>query len=155
MRTRLRAGLGERGAAAVEMALVLPVLLLILGGVIDFGRMYLGEVIVTNAARDGARMAATKAYSSADVDLQARKATGGLTPFVAPGVTVTTWPGNGATGTTVCQVDTSPGSSSAPVAKVTVTATNFRWLMLNVVPRLVGGNIAPPTITATASMQCS
>ena len=143
----------DRGAAALEMALVLPVLLLVIGGIIDFGRMYMGEILVTNAARDGARMAATKAYTPADVTLQATKAATGITPFVAPSVTVTTWPAV-ASGKTVCAVDPTPNSSTANVAKVTVTASNFQWMTLNVIPRLVGGNIAAPTISATASMQC-
>ena len=154
MNRLLRRLLGERGAAAVEMALVLPVLLLVIGGIIDLSRMYMGEILVTNAARDGARMAATQAYTSTDVSTQATKAANGITPYVAPSITVTTWPTTSAPAKTSCQVDTSPGSSAASVAKVTVTANNFQWLTLNVIPRLVGGNIAAPTISATASMQC-
>lgn len=55
MRTRLRAGLGERGAAAVEFGLILPVLLTIVGGILDFGRMYNQQILLSNAARDGVR----------------------------------------------------------------------------------------------------
>ena len=47
--------LNERGVAAAEFALVLPVLLLILFGTIEFGMMMYGREIVTNAAREGAR----------------------------------------------------------------------------------------------------
>jgi len=47
--------LNERGAVAVEFALLLPVVLLILFGIIDFGMMMYGREIVTNAAREGAR----------------------------------------------------------------------------------------------------
>ena len=47
--------LNERGAVAVEFALLLPVVLLILFGTIDFGMMMYGREIVTNAAREGAR----------------------------------------------------------------------------------------------------
>lgn len=146
----------ERGTAAVEMALVLPVLLLVVGGIIDLGRMYMGEILVTNAARDGARMAALQSYTGDDVTLQATKAAAGISPFVAPSINVTTWPTPLASpAKTTCQVDPSPGASSAPVAKVTVTTTSFQWMTLNVIPRLVGGNIPAPTISATASMQCS
>jgi Flp pilus assembly protein TadG len=41
----------ERGAVAVEMALLLPVLLLILIGVIEFGRALNVQVSLTEAAR--------------------------------------------------------------------------------------------------------
>lgn len=45
----------ERGAAAVEFALVLPILVLILFGVIEFGGVYNAQLMVTGAAREGAR----------------------------------------------------------------------------------------------------
>jgi Flp pilus assembly protein TadG len=47
--------LNERGATAVEFAILLPVLLLILFGIIEFGMIMYGREIVTNAAREGAR----------------------------------------------------------------------------------------------------
>ena len=46
---------GDRGAAAVETALLLPVLLLIIFGIIDFGRMLNAQITLTEAAREGAR----------------------------------------------------------------------------------------------------
>jgi Flp pilus assembly protein TadG len=49
---------GDRGAAAVEMAIVLPLLLLIVFGLIDFGRMYFTQITLTAAAREGARASA-------------------------------------------------------------------------------------------------
>lgn len=45
----------DRGAAAVEMALVTPLLLLMLFGIIDFGRMLNAQITLTEAAREGAR----------------------------------------------------------------------------------------------------
>ncbi|MBX7445209.1 MULTISPECIES: TadE/TadG family type IV pilus assembly protein [unclassified Arthrobacter] len=48
----------EKGAVAVEMAIVLPLLLLILLGIIEFGRAYNVQVSLTQAAREGARYAA-------------------------------------------------------------------------------------------------
>jgi Flp pilus assembly protein TadG len=47
--------LNERGATAVEFAILLPVLLLILFGIIEFGMIMYGREIVTNATREGAR----------------------------------------------------------------------------------------------------
>lgn len=47
----------NRGQALVELALVLPVLLLILAGTIEFGRVLNQYLVVTAAAREGARAA--------------------------------------------------------------------------------------------------
>ncbi|AMB41237.1 pilus assembly protein TadE [Paenarthrobacter ureafaciens] len=48
----------ERGAVAIEMAILLPLLLLILIGIIEFGRVLNVQVSLTQAAREGARYAA-------------------------------------------------------------------------------------------------
>ncbi|MBD1537476.1 pilus assembly protein [Arthrobacter sp. S13_S34] len=48
----------EKGAVAVEMAIVLPLLLLILLGIVEFGRVFNVQVSLTQAAREGARYAA-------------------------------------------------------------------------------------------------
>jgi Flp pilus assembly protein TadG len=47
----------ERGQSMVEFALVLPILLLLLCGIIDFGWLYYNQVMLSNAAREGARYA--------------------------------------------------------------------------------------------------
>lgn len=48
----------ERGGAMVELAVVLPVLILIAIGVMDYGRVYFTSVAVANAARAGAEWGA-------------------------------------------------------------------------------------------------
>jgi len=48
----------DSGTAAVEMALVLPLLLLLIFGIIDFGRMLNKQIAITAAAQEGARVAA-------------------------------------------------------------------------------------------------
>ena len=45
----------ERGAAAVEFALVLPVLLAVLTGVVDMGLALYDKAVLTHASREGAR----------------------------------------------------------------------------------------------------
>ncbi len=47
----------NRGQAMVEFALVLPILLLLLFGMIEFGRVFHEYLVVTHAAREGARVA--------------------------------------------------------------------------------------------------
>ena len=51
-------GRRDQGAAAVEFVLVLPVLLLLIFGIVDFGRMLNAQIVVTESAREGARAAA-------------------------------------------------------------------------------------------------
>jgi Flp pilus assembly protein TadG len=48
----------SRGQALVEFALVIPVFILVLSGILDFGFMLFSRMTVINAAREGARVAA-------------------------------------------------------------------------------------------------
>jgi Flp pilus assembly protein TadG len=45
----------DRGASAIEFAIILPVLLLILFGIIEFGIILYDKAIITNASREAAR----------------------------------------------------------------------------------------------------
>ena len=47
----------QRGAALLEMALTLPLLLLVCVCILEFGRAYQTWQVITNAAREGARIA--------------------------------------------------------------------------------------------------
>jgi Flp pilus assembly protein TadG len=64
-RTR-RAAADEGGQSFVEVALCLPILLLIVIGIVDIGRMYAYKVAVTNAAREAAFYGARDPQSSTD-----------------------------------------------------------------------------------------
>jgi Flp pilus assembly protein TadG len=54
----LRLGRREEGVAALEFALCLIPLLLIVGGIIDFGHCWYMESVIATASREGARYAA-------------------------------------------------------------------------------------------------
>jgi Flp pilus assembly protein TadG len=60
-----RVATASRGQSLVEFALVLPLLMLILLGIIQFGLIFNTQVTITNAAREGARAATIYAYSLA------------------------------------------------------------------------------------------
>ncbi len=45
----------QRGQAVVEMALVLPILIMLIFGIVEFGRILNTYMIVTNLSREGAR----------------------------------------------------------------------------------------------------
>ncbi|HET9847163.1 MAG TPA: TadE/TadG family type IV pilus assembly protein [Candidatus Dormibacteraeota bacterium] len=51
------------GQSLVEMAMVLPILAFLTFGLLDFGRAYYFQVSVTNAAREGARVAILNIYT--------------------------------------------------------------------------------------------
>jgi Flp pilus assembly protein TadG len=48
---------GRRGQALVEFALILPLLMLVLFGIVEFGRAWNAKQVLTDAAREGARLA--------------------------------------------------------------------------------------------------
>ncbi len=55
----------KRGAAAVEMAVMAPVLILLLGGIIQFGGLFFLHNNMVNAAREAARALALKTVTVA------------------------------------------------------------------------------------------
>jgi len=68
-----------RGQSLVEFALILPVLLLTLMGIFDFGRAIFAYNAVSNAAREGMRVAIVN-QNPAAIEAEARAATTGLNP---------------------------------------------------------------------------
>jgi Flp pilus assembly protein TadG len=54
----LKLGRRQEGVAAVEFAIILPVLMLLVLGGMDLGDMYFIQNVITNASREGARYAA-------------------------------------------------------------------------------------------------
>ena len=63
--TSARRGDRRRGASAVEFAVILPVLLLIVVGCVDFGRVMYLAIALTNSARAGAEYGIMNPYTSA------------------------------------------------------------------------------------------
>ena len=61
----------ERGVELIEFAISLPVLLFVLTAILDFGFLFQRYEVVTNAAREGARLK-SNAGASTTADVQAR-----------------------------------------------------------------------------------
>jgi len=132
-RTRRRGSRRDRGAAAVEFAIVLTVLLLIIFAIIDFGRLLFVSQAVKSASREGARAAVVatgtqqRVYESALSSGGSAAGMAGATPPNAPAVTATVGAGlpitlTGSTSTTrVC-----PTTGNSAVT-VTVRVAPFRW----------------------------
>jgi TadE-like protein len=53
--SRLRLWRQERGGIAVEFALIIPALLLLVFGIVDFGHAWYMDHLLSNASREGAR----------------------------------------------------------------------------------------------------
>ena len=70
----------EKGQSLLEFALIVPILLVILAGVLDLGRLYYAYVSVTDAAAEGASYAAIhpQANARAEVLQRAQEASGAL-----------------------------------------------------------------------------
>lgn len=87
---------GERGAVAVEFALIAPILLLLLAAILEFSYFYSLQISVTQAAREAARtMAVTNDSSKAKAaavagapSISLLPANVGLSGSCTPGVTV-------------------------------------------------------------------
>lgn len=94
----------DHGAAAVEFALIVPILILLLFGIFEFGRAYNTQISLSGAAREGARVMAI----SNNVG-NATSATIVAAPSVTPAPTVVITP-----------------ASCTPGANVTVTATRVQ-----------------------------
>jgi Flp pilus assembly protein TadG len=127
----------ERGAVAVEMAIILPLLLLILVGIIEFGRVLNVQVSLTQAAREGARYAAIH-YKDAGLNVS------GHALAAAPSLS----------GLPVGV--TSNASSCAPGANVTVTTSvSLTSLSGFLDAGFFGGpGIFPLAMTGVGVMQC-
>jgi Flp pilus assembly protein TadG len=136
-KNRRRSGDGapDRGAAAVEFALLLPVLLLLVFGLIDMGRALNAQITLTQAAREGARLAA---LSEANVVSRTQAAAVGLS-----GVTVTV---------TACP----SGDAGTSDATVQVSYPFTFITPLGAIGKLVGGSGpgSSLTLTATGVMAC-
>jgi Flp pilus assembly protein TadG len=120
LRQLLRRGRGQEGSAAVEFAIILPVLLLLILGGLDMGHMYYMDHLITNASREGARYAAkytgtTAAPTSAQVSDYVK---------LPSGINYNTFNLNNLTVTAVYA-----GAIPNRISTVTVTAEKHWWVL--------------------------
>jgi Flp pilus assembly protein TadG len=142
----------ERGAALVEFAMALPLLLVVIAGIVDFGFAFQRYEVVTNAAREGARIASLPGYDATSVDSRVRSyvqaglgLSGGALAQAMPTGSVTL------TNPDITVPLAGGGSKTMTTALVTVTYQHNWFLlgpMLGLINKTWGG-----TITLTASSQ--
>ena len=138
---RFRRPLGsDRGAELIEFALVLPVLLLLLAGILDMGFLFKDWEVVTNAAREGARVAALPGWVL--VDVQSRVNTylsdGGL---------------QGTATTTVDATTITVGARTINCIKVTVSYPHTYLILGPVAQMIQGGSVSNITLKAASTMR--
>lgn len=145
MKTTWQRLAGERGTALLETALTVPLLLLVSVGIFEFGRAYQTWQVLTNAAREGARVAVMPGSAPGAAEARVRQylQTGQLP--------------NGATATVVVNplALVSIGTGTATATVVTVNYP-FPFIVLQPVARLlVSGSTlgAPVILTASAEMR--
>lgn len=149
----------ERAAAAVEFALLLPVLLLVIGGIVDFGRFFYTQNVTVNAAREGARMLALGyPVGTSTTDPSAAKRVGQAMLAVsvytekycflpASGGPATC----GSAGSTIaCPASPLPGDH----VSTTVTVAPFSFMVLGPISSLFGSAITVPKPSGTADVRC-
>lgn len=79
----------RRGTAVIEFALIAPVFLLLVFGMIEFGRAIMVQQVLVNVSREGARQAAVDGgVIDVDAYLAASAITGALTQYEVNGVIV-------------------------------------------------------------------
>jgi Flp pilus assembly protein TadG len=81
----------QKGAALIEAAVTIPLILLIAVGIFEFGRAYQTWQVLTNAAREGARLAVISGSTDADVTTTVRNymQAGNLDNYATATVTIT------------------------------------------------------------------
>ena len=99
----MRALRGQRGASAVEFALIAPVLFMIIFAILGFGMAFMQLQTIRGAVREGARISAVGA-TVAQVQQKVADASTGIVP--AGQVTVTACPGQDTTVDTTATFDT-------------------------------------------------
>jgi Flp pilus assembly protein TadG len=126
----------ERGAALIETAITIPILMLICVGIFEFGRAYQTWQVLTNASREGARMACLEGPTDADIRTR-------VNDYLAIGGLPRQPDGNISIDHTV------PLTASATGSRVSVSYP-FSFMVLNPVVRLV---VSSSTVGGAITMQ--
>lgn len=135
----------ERGAVAVEFAILLPVFLLLVCGIMDFGHAFYMKQVITNASREGARYG-TRYTTNPTTGIH-------LTPPSAFNPTISAWvtskyasllPADASLQVTPGGTGYTSGTSGDDLS-VQVTATKHWWVISSLVPGMGPTTTIPST----------
>ena len=160
-RTRHRGSASDRGAAAVEFAIVFVILIFIIFSIIDFGRLLFAVQSMKAASREGARTAVVASGTGATV-LAAAQNSGSTAAALAGGSLVVSYATSAAPTTFTTVSNSSPtlhsGFCPGSVADESVSIksfTTFRWFTPTM--PFLGIFLGPanvPSVEATTTMRC-
>ena len=114
---RLRRFRSERGSALIELALTLPILVVVLVAAIDFARVFYLGIALTNAARAGAQWGAHSAAQSGNTGMMQTTALNAFASTDMSGVTAV------ASRTCECATDAGTFSATSPANSCSATCT--------------------------------
>jgi Flp pilus assembly protein TadG len=137
----------ESGAIAVEFAILLPVFLLLVFGILDFGHAYYMKQVVSNASREGARYGTRYTTNTAGTHL--------IPNALSP--TIDSWVSSKYSSLlpTDANLQVTPGGAgytsgtAGADLSVAVTATKHWWVVGSLVPGLG----ATETVSSTTWMK--
>jgi Flp pilus assembly protein TadG len=149
----------QRGAELIELMLVAPILMMFLAGIFDFGMLFRTWEVVTNAAREGARVGTLPDYT-ADADVVTRVEQYMQSSGVAASCSLQTLSGNRCdatvNGCSVCvsvrNDFTGPGGATFKARSVTVT-TRQPMSSLSWITALIGGSFNNVLVGSTSVMR--
>lgn len=132
----------EAGQALVEFTLILPLFLILLFAIVDFGRGFYTWLLVTNAAREGARVAAVQSDDATITDriydsfCENYPSDCGLDPAELS-----------------IAKDNVQGARGEPVSVTLTYDFEFATPIGPILQLFTGGNLTAPNITAHSSMR--
>ena len=133
----------EKGNALIETAITMPIVLLVCVGIFEFGRAYQTSQVLTNAAREGARLAILEGPTDAEVRTRVNQ-------YLTDGGLASLADGNIVIGRNTVL------TASSTASTVTVNYP-FQFMMLNPIVRLIvptdSTTGAPITLTAATLMR--
>src|SRR5262245_8077867 len=131
----------QRGAALIETAITIPMVLLVSVAIFEFGRAYQTWQVLTNAAREGARVSVLMESTNDQITTAVRTyMTSGRLPGAAT-----------ATVTVERSIAFGAGAAGTTASRITINYP-FNFMVLNPVARLVqaSSNLGQGTLTMTA-----
>ena len=134
---------GERGASAVEFALVLPILMVVVLGIANLGFVFAQQISLNNSARQGARYAVVDGRTCTQIidETRLNAATIGMTGSDVPSPSIVP----------ACSGSSKPCAGTASGTNVTVTMSRTAaW----VVPFFPFTSSNAPTLTGIGVMRC-